>query len=235
MKHLVLFITAALCCGCGLAKMAVPEAVVDCCDAIPAECVKRWGKDAEIHQLGPYRVLRLEFRGRRERGSGIPFVKARTTERLIYDLEGPGGKNLSARCEIEWSESSAPLGGGWTSSSEQLEMSCTWTDADSAEVAGLKLNVTDSGADGIDVGQLTIGGGSSVRITMTNRQADWELETSEPTGYLFHDGDRTVGAVDVLNEGVLFLGQIESEERRLVLAAASMALIALNDWNPTTD
>jgi hypothetical protein len=234
MKHLVLFIAAALCGGCTLAKMAVPETVVDCCEAIPVECVKRWGRDAEIYRLGPFRAVRLEFRGRRERGSGIPFVKSRTTQKLIYDLESPSGEILYSECEIEWSESSAPLGGGWTSSSEQLQMSCTWKSGKDAVVAAMKLNVAGGGADGIEVGALTIGE-ASLRIAMTNRQADWELEMSEPTGYFFHDGDRTVGAADVLNEGILFLGRDEPDDRRHVLAAAAMALIALGDWDPTTE
>jgi hypothetical protein len=214
--------------------MAVPETVADCCEAIPVECVTRWGKDAEIHQLGPYRAVRLEFRGRYEHGGAIPFSKARTTERLKYDFEGPGGDTLHAKCEIEWSESSMALGGGWTSSSEQLQLSCAWTGAEDARVAELSLNVPNGGSDGIEVGALTAGA-TSLRVSMTNRQEDWELETSEPTGYLFHDGDRTVGAVDVLNDGVLFLGKDEPDDRRLVLAAAAMALIALHDWRPVSE
>ena len=227
-------LVAVLLGGCTLAKMAVPETVLDCCEAVPVECITRWGKDGEIHQLGPYRAVRLEFRGRRERGGGIPFSKARTTERLSYDLEGPGGDTLNAKCEIELSRSSMALGGGWTSSSEQLQLSCAWTSGDDARVAELSLNVPDGGADGIEVGELVIGE-TSLGVTMTNRQADWELETSEPTGYLFHDGERTVGAVDVLNDGVLFLGNDQSEDRRLVLAAAAMALIALHDWIPVSE
>lgn len=234
MKHLVPFIAAALCGGCTLAKMAVPQSVVDSCDAIPVECVTRWGKDAEIYRLGPFRAVRLALRGRRERRSGIPFVKSRTTEKLVYDLEGPGGEILSAKCAIEWSESSAPLGGGWTSSSEQLQMSCTWKSGKDAVVAEMKLNVVEGGADGIEVGALTIGE-ASLRITMTNRQADWELGMSEPTGYFFHDSDRVVGAADVLNEGILYLGNDEPDDRRLVLAATGMALIALGDWHPTSE
>jgi hypothetical protein len=53
------------------------------------------------------------------------------------------------------------------------------------------------------------------------------------TGYEFRDADGVIGAVEVLNRGAVWLSGDLGAERRRTLAAASAALLLLEDLRST--
>jgi hypothetical protein len=76
------------------------------------------------------------------------------------------------------------------------------------------------------------GGGERLAVSGTNR-VDRALAMDATTGYEFRDADGVIGAVEVLNRGAVWLSGDLGAERRRTLAAASAALLLLEDLRST--
>lgn len=73
------------------------------------------------------------------------------------------------------------------------------------------------------------GGGSVVTIHEVTEFADSPLPSDTPLGYEFRIGDSVVGAVEVIDDGRVWLDESLDPERRLVLAAVASALLLRSD------
>lgn len=77
------------------------------------------------------------------------------------------------------------------------------------------------------------GGGRTVLVKGTNALAGSRLPFGETTGYVFTDGSRTIAAVEVLNQGAVWVAPDLSAELRGPVTAAIAALLLLEELRPT--
>lgn len=70
---------------------------------------------------------------------------------------------------------------------------------------------------------------TTLRVEGTNKLADTDIPLTQASGYFFRQGENLLGAVDVLNDGQVFLMPSESAETREILACAASALLLFQD------
>jgi hypothetical protein len=114
------------------------------------------------------------------------------------------------------------------------------------ESAELECRLVD-GRDIDDIWRLTLSGkgksplsgalsGSGGRFVVRGTRAVTRgLRPATATGYYFNRGERTVAAVEVLHPGAVWFDEELGEPERGVLAAASAALLLLEDLRSTLD
>ena len=78
-------------------------------------------------------------------------------------------------------------------------------------------------------------GTTQIDISATNKLAQSPLPLKDATGYLFHIGDRLVGAVEVFNKGTVWLDDTVTAEVRSALAATSTVLLLYQDIKGSKD
>ena len=72
-------------------------------------------------------------------------------------------------------------------------------------------------------------GGTVYRVEGTYRLAGTPMPLSTPAGFLFREGHRPTAAVEVINQGVVFLARDLDPARRHALACASAAMLLYRD------
>ncbi len=80
---------------------------------------------------------------------------------------------------------------------------------------------------------IMIAGAAQIYISATHKLDTTPLRLGSPTGYIFHIGGRPVGAVEVINQGTVWLNDSAAPELRSVLAAASAILLLYQDIKET--
>jgi hypothetical protein len=140
--------------------------------------------------------------------------------RYSFELRTSEGANLAVECVQRKEERGVSL----SEENGKTDFDVPW---------GEELRCSLYPGDGV-VWELVVAGGrgtltgpdnASFEIRASNRAEGTSFRIPTPVGFLFHQGDKTVGAVEVLNKGRFLLAQDLTPSARNLVAAASSALL----------
>ena len=210
--------------GCGGAKLEMPA------DVGPSTRLAVSGRlgwmNTERLRFGDYTAELVE--GARTRGSGVAiggFERSRRRQGYVLIVTGPGAKPVRAECNANVVVKGLNVG-RTLGLDDRSSVRCDLREDLMATGELWKLALENDGRSPMS-GALMLGADSSV-VTGTNRVDGGSMPTTVTAGYYFTRAGRTVAAVDVLNDGEVWLNTSDVAER-LRLAAVAAALLFAED------
>lgn len=213
--------------GCSIAKMAVMPALAEASEALPVDrpaFSSSFG--TQTWSFGVYTAKNVDLGWTRgASGAAGEFTASVEAQRFSFELVDASAKSWKAACEIVAQEvQRMGLVSGFSESRGTTELTCSFADPGSVEMATLKADVANEGAEAQSVGSMKVGE-EEISLVLTKRQEGSSLGSFWATGIIFEKGDATLGAVDVMNQGIVYLGKGVDESTRFSVAAASVALL----------
>jgi hypothetical protein len=219
---LVLVMCAAS--GCGTAKLAVPAEL----DATPRLAVSgRLGwMNTQAVRFGGYAADRVDRSWTRGGGVAIGgFARDRRRQSYAFTLESSEGPPLRTECTANLIVKGLNAGSGITlglDDRSRLECDILVEAGDTA--AAWRLELEDDGKTPMR-GTL-LRGSDRYDVTGTNRVSGGALPASVTTGYHIERNGRAIAAVEVMNDGAVWLNTEDPAERPLLAATAAALLLA---------
>lgn len=216
--------------GCQTARMALPAFLEDRADHLP--CEGRQGfKIGEEFTFGEYQVHRVK-RGWTQRVSwDLAFAEgtARRQE-FEYTVQTPDGTQWqgNAVTGVRKQDVSGRIGGGeWT---WELSSAINFLVriADETHQHFWTLAMAEGTSDFVMSGELS-DGYTVYRVEGTQQLAGTPMPLSSPSGFIFYEGPRAVAAVEVINQGAVYLDRELDPEQRNIIAVAATALLLYQD------
>lgn len=216
--------------SCQTAHMRVPASLKS--QAPEIACSGRQGfAFNEAFDCGPYRVAAVHRSWTTTRSwDDLGFESSRADQHYEFALEAAGGVwdgQCAVGANVDLLELEEFLGG-------TLEIRFL----DERFLVGVLRSRQDPDPWRLAMGQSTdeltmqgvlTRGNVEVRIEGTNRLASTSIPASDPTGYVFSLDGQQVAAVEVINDGALWILPAIDSNLREVLAAASAALLLYQD------
>ena len=222
--------------GCQVAHMALPQELQGDSSKLAVE-----GRALSVFdgtfEFGPYRVTDVHRGWTRGGGHSVSdgeseISSSKAKQKYELSINGPDRPAWSVQCATtaEWSEMETEgfLGGrfGMEFSSDH-QLVCTLTQDGGGQPA--KLVMAQSLNDDTALHGVMVDGATRIDIAATHKLDFTPLQVERPTGYLFHIEGRPVGAVEVMNNGTVWLDNAVTPETRSALAAASAVLLLYQD------
>jgi hypothetical protein len=222
--------------GCKVAHMALTKDFQSGSNALAVEGRSLSFISKSFH-FGQYDVTDIH-RGW-TRGKGLSISKdsdsklsaSEAKQKYEFSFNEPDRATWGVQCATQagWSklETKGFLGGGFgIEFSSHRQLVCA-LDQD----GGVKLSklVMAQSADETALDGIMTDGATRIDISPTHKLDTTPLQVSEPTGYFFHINGRTVGAVEVINKGTVWINNSVTPETRSALAAASAVLLLYQD------
>jgi hypothetical protein len=217
--------------GCRVAHMALPQDLQSESSELTVE-----GRSLMIFsksfQFGPYHAIDVHRGWTRGEGFSIwGYSASEAEQKYEFSINESDRTTWEVQCttEADWRqlETQGFLGGSLTiefSSNQQLV--CTLKREGGEKPS--KLVMAQSINDKVLQGMMT-DGATQIDISATHKLDATPLKVSEPTGYIFNIGGRSVGAVEVINKGTVWLNNSATPETRSALAATSAVLLLYQD------
>ncbi|MBU2552471.1 MAG: hypothetical protein KKB20_28930 [Proteobacteria bacterium] len=214
--------------GCQKARMALDSDLAGRAEEMPVEGKKFFSFD-ESFRFGPYEAADVNRGWKRTTAWGFPgYEQARASQQYEFVLYRNDKPIWEAQCAAGMKQS--VLKGFLNDDSAHLEwelsslttLACVFKRP--GESKGWKMAMKRNTGEMVLQGVLT-DGTTGIRIVGSQALADSSLPLTDPTGYRFLMDGQAVGAVEVINEGAVWLAPGQSEEGRSLLAAASASLL----------
>ncbi|MFZ5586271.1 MAG: hypothetical protein ACOZHQ_10110 [Thermodesulfobacteriota bacterium] len=227
-----MLVCAALMIGCTAARMEVAPPLRASTVEMPVTGREVMGLDRAI-AFGPYRTVGVQRSWTSTSVLGaawgnVDYSQLQAGQRYQFNLVSPGAAPLMCQCSVgasqQWLDVFMGRGG-------ELNLRLAGQDSLACALAP---------ADGGPPWRLVLGRGGSAAVftgVLTSQQKAFELRGSqrlagtsiplgEATGYEFLHAGRPVAAVEVLNDGAVFLppGPPDDDSRALAAAAAAILL-----------
>lgn len=217
--------------GCSVAHMALPRDSQGELSELPVEglflLIVR-----NSFQFEPYHVTDVHQGWTKAKGwsiAGYSASKAKQKYGFSIDESGRAIRDVQCVSRADWQKMDLEnfLGSGTSATfGYNRQLLCIMTKEGGGEPA--KLVMAQSASELIMEGAMT-DGDTRIDISVTYMLAQSPLKMGDPTGYLFHIGGRFVGAVEVINEGTVWIHNAVTPETRSALAAASAVLLMSKD------
>jgi hypothetical protein len=231
MKKAAIIVWAVLLLGCQAARMPVPETLAT------AEGMKVSGRQGlrlnETIRFGAYEASPIERSWTRGRDRGATAV-ARDSERIQsyrFTFREGDVAHWFVACRAAVESVRIDLGVVDVHPSDQSTLYCN-LQSTSDRLVAWELELAERRGRPLS-GTLTRGD-RGFDIVGTNRVAG-ALPLDATTGYEIREGPTAVGAVEVINHGAVWLSPGLDPAHRPVLAAASAALLLLEDLYASID
>jgi hypothetical protein len=208
--------------GCGSASLELPAEI----EASPRLAVSgRLGLLNTQHlRFGDFTATVVE--GTTTRGSGVGiggFERSRRRQGYTLMVKGPGTRTLRTECNANVVAKGLNVG-RTLGMDDRSSVRCDLRE-DSMVTGDLwKLVLEDDGKSPMS-GALTLRT-DSILVTGTNRIAGGAMPATVTAGYYFTRAGRTIAAVDVLNDGAVWLNASDAAERTRLAAVAAALLVA---------
>ncbi len=215
--------------GCRPAEMAAPAALTA---AAPRMAVK--GRPAFFNQsamtFGPWRVTGIDrgWTQSSEWGAAwkeVNYADRSATQDINFTVSPPAGGPWQCRCTTKADQNLMRVIG--QDSSLRAEMGGTFSYACSfMPPAGRPWTLALGRQAGGRSMQGYMGGpGGSFRVTGTSALKGSSIPLSEASGYLIALGGQPVGAVEVINEGAVWINPAAPPDHAAAMAATAAALL----------
>lgn len=215
---------AALAAGCGTVSMPVPDSLAQV-EPMPVSGRQGFRLRGRTIRFGEWtaRVTDEPDRTGRDREG----VVTRTTERRMrwaFEMSGPGAA-LQVGCDATGTESNVPVGGVEVETASASSLDCSIAGAADRAERTLRLR-RDRGDDPL-AGSVE-GPASAWTVAGTDRLARGPRQDAA-TGYVVRDGDATLAAVEVIDDGRVWIAPGPAEQDRAALAAVAAALLIFEE------
>jgi hypothetical protein len=234
---LVLLFTGLSLSGCQVAHMALPQDLPGQSSELTVE-----GRHLLIFRdsfrFGLYHVTDIHRGWTRGEGFSIStgtseYSSSEAKQKYEFSVRESDRATWDVQCATgaDWSqlETQGFLGGGLAiefSSNQQLV--CTLKQDGGGKLSKLAMAQSASANETALQGIMT-DGATRIGISATHKLDTTPLQVSAPTGYIFHIKGRPVGAVEVINNGTVWLNNSAAPGTRSALAATSAVLLLYQD------
>ena len=232
---LLLLFTGLSLSGCQVAHMALPQNLKSEASELTVE-----GRSLLIFndsiQFGLYHVTDIHRGWTTGEGFSISngaseYSSSEAEQKYEFSVNDSDRTTWEVQCATgaEWSqlETQGFLGGTFAiefSSDQQLVCTLKQEGGETLSRLFMSQSANETALQGI-----MTDGATRIDISATHRLETTPLEVSSPTGYIFHIGLRPVGAVEVINQGTVWLSNSVTPEIRSALAATSTILLLYQD------
>ena len=228
--------------GCQVAHMALPDDLLSESSELAVE-----GRSLLIFkdsfEFGPYQVTDVHRGWTRGGGysasaGATEFGSSEAEQEYELTVNEPDRPARIVRCATaaDWSqmETDGFLGGRFgVEFSSNHQLVCTLKQ-DGGRSSRLAMSLSASAGETALQG-IMVDGATRIDISGTHRLDSTPLQVSTPTGYIFQIGGRSVGAVEVINSGTVWLDNSATPEVRSALAATSAVLLLYQDIQQTSE
>jgi hypothetical protein len=214
--------------GCGMASLPLPE---DLATAEPMRVEGRQGwRIQQTVRFGPYSTSEVERSWTRGRDRRVgPAATSRREQTFEFTLLEAGSPHWRVACRANLSYGSWDAGVVEIVRRDQSGVQCTGRPL-SEPAATWRMNLQEQG-DRPLAGTLS-GGGVVIDVVGSNR-VQGALPAGFTTGYNLRERDRTVAAVEVMNDGAVWIAPRSRGADGTMLAAAAATLLLLEDLRGT--
>jgi len=210
--------------GCSSLKMATPGSLAENTDVYPIERPKYTSSiGSQTWKMGLFTASNVDLGGTGTVGGGVGLLSAsKSTQKFSFDLDDGSDAKWHVDCAVTTKKKAI---GGFGSESRTMVCELSDGQAEAKNPNVLKLGFEEnSNTDGVVVGEVT-SDGKKTEITLSKKKEGSDKTTFGPTGYTFGLDGNVVGAIDVTNQGILYVKKDVSSEDKIRIAAASVALI----------
>lgn len=204
--------------GCSSARMDLPADLAGL-SAMPVEGRQGWKFNEKI-RFGDFEAREVDRSW--TKGSDfriLTYSSSKRRQSYEFTLVERGSARVNARCEAAFRARGAEVRGVEIVGTDRTALECAIRALDDPQDVWT-LRMAEERERPMK-GSLR-GTGASYEVIGTNRVAGGVLPVENASGYRFQQNGHALAAVDVLNDGAVYLG---SGERRPVLAAAAAALL----------
>jgi hypothetical protein len=206
--------------GCSMTTMQVPDTLGAEMQTLPIERPKFTSDfGSQDYKFGSFVAQDVDTDGKRRKSvSGGGFSSSKSSQWFTFTLVSDAGAR-AATCEIKQSTKGV-AGFGRTTGS----MTCSFAAAEGDE---WRLEIGPQAKEGKSMGKLTVAG---IELLVTpNHQTGEGRHHSTPTGFNFSGAEGDLGAVDVFNQGIVYLkGDLSADLAAGISSAAISMLIFTN-------
>lgn len=216
--------------ACQTARMALPGFLDERADALV--CEGRQGfQRGERFTFGEYSVERVQRGWVRRIAWDMPVAEGLAArQEFEYQVRSPAGALWQGHAvtAVERHEIRGQSGRGEWRWDLASDVDYLVRFADQEQSRFWMLTLSEGPRDTVMSGELT-DGDTVYRVEGTYQLAGTPMPLSKPAGFLIYDGPRAVAAVEVINQGTVFLDRGLPAERRDVMAMAAVALLLYRD------
>jgi hypothetical protein len=218
--RVVLALSVSILVACATARMALPADVALASEELPITDRSGWSGALadETFGLGPYKVEEVDRKWDSKSTTSFGSMdSSKTSGGYSFKLTGAGAQ-LSGQCATESRQKSGDIGGGWSFGSNVAKLGCSCHDG--AANAELWLEAaTGSGYEGM----FKSAEGEAHVLAIHEREGG--SPSSEPTGYRIDGSETTLGAVDVMGKGRVWISKTLEGRARADVACLFAGLL----------
>lgn len=206
--------------GCAKQQMVVPAGLAGNSQGVIVERPAFTSAiGTQTFQMGEFAATNVDLGGKTtDTRSAGPFSASQSSQKFSFGIARAEKTAWNVSCEISQAEKSI---GGFTTGGPELK--CSVTDAGIGKSGNIDVALWKNVKEGEPAGKLVLGD-SEMGIAITKERVG-TAPAMHPSGYVFLKNGQQLGAVDVLNQGVIHLGKSTSEDERLELVTAGVALL----------
>ena len=188
--------------------------------------------------FAPYQVTEINRDWTKGKGLSISsgtteLSTSKAKQKYEFSVDEPGRASWKVQCDTgaNWSQLETEgffVGRFGIEDTPTKQLACTLIQEASAIPSKLVMGLSKSGNESTLQGVL-INDATQIDISATHEFNSTPLQASTPTGYVFRIGGHPVGAVEVINNGTVWLGKSVTPEIRSSLAVTSAVLLLYQD------
>ena len=232
---LLLFIGLSI-SGCAVAHMALPQDMESASSEMTVEGRRGLAAFNSTMSFGPYNVTDMHRGWTRGKGFSIlGFSSSKAKQKYEFSINETESPVWNVQCAsgAKWKKLKGFLGEGITAEfGTNKQLVCTMEQEGTNELAKLVMKQTRH--ELVMEGVMTAGG-NKIDISVIYKVAGSPFKLSDPTGYVFHIGERPVGAVEIITKGTVWIINSVEPETRSALAATSAVLLMYQDVKKISD
>lgn len=219
--------------GCQVAHMELPQGLESETSALAVEGKGTWFITKTMN-FGPYRATNVHRGWTKSSGWSVGgFSSSKAKQKFRFSVTGPDRGTWDAQCVTgsRWKKVDLDR---FLGTSIVVEFSSTQQVICNLKQQGggkeSKLFMSRSLRAGQpELQGAMIDGDTRIDVSTTHKLDATPMRVSDPTGYIFRIGGRSVGAVEVINTGTVWLSNSVTPETRSALAATSVIMLLYQD------
>lgn len=225
--------------GCTVARMELPQGLESESTALDVDGKGTWFITKKM-DFGPYQVTNINRGWTKSTGWSIGgFNSSKAKQKYQFSVTGPDRGTWDALCVTgsRWKKVDLErfLGIPVTvefSSTQQVI--CNLKQQGGGKES--KLFLSRSLRDGQpELQGAMVDGDTQIEVSTTHKLDATPVPLGDPTGYIFQIGGRPVGAVEVINQGTVWMNNSVKPEVRSALAATSVVMLLYQDVQKQTE
>jgi len=211
--------------GCRTARMAIPPGLTTIPE-MPVEGLQGWKFFNERFSFGPYEADDISRGWTSKTSLGfMGYSKNKAKQNYEFTLTNLDTHNANvAQCStgVNWQDIESMVLGGTLSVNIQARtvFACSFK----SNASTWQLIMGEGTNDGTLSGELT-DGVSHIEISGTTKLAGTPLPLIETAGYNFRMGGMNIAAVEIINQGAVWIVPGLSEDQKMAVATAASALL----------